>query len=69
MGVTGSEVAATLHRHIAACSGCAADLAQFEAAARRLLLLPGELDPPVGFDVRVMDRIKRDSSIRGGHLD
>ncbi len=44
--------------HIASCVDCAAGLQDLVAIADDLLLSGPEVDPPVGFDGRVLERAK-----------
>ena len=52
----GRERAAVLD-HVASCATCTAELAELTAAADSLVHLAPEVDPPVGFEVRVFDRM------------
>jgi hypothetical protein len=52
----GGQVA--LLGHIASCADCAAGLQDLVVIADDLLLLAPEVDPPVGFDERVIERAK-----------
>ncbi|MGA7419046.1 MAG: hypothetical protein WBW80_13705 [Acidimicrobiales bacterium] len=52
----GRERAAVLD-HVASCATCTAELNELTAAADSLVHLAPEVDPPVGFETRVFDRI------------
>ncbi len=53
----GSERAALLE-HVSSCAGCRAQLRDLETVADTLLPWAAEVDPPVGFEQRVLDRIQ-----------
>jgi hypothetical protein len=47
----------TLLRHIASCADCAAELDHLEQLVDSLLLMGSEIDPPVGFEDRLLERV------------
>jgi hypothetical protein len=47
-----------LLRHIASCADCAAELAHLEELVHGLLLLAPEIDPPVGFEERLLGCVR-----------
>jgi hypothetical protein len=55
--VTGLERAQILE-HVEGCPQCSAELEQLAAAADSVLAIVPGVDPPAGFEVRVLDRIK-----------
>jgi hypothetical protein len=54
--LTGRERAELLS-HLEECPRCTEELERFSAAADSLLLAVPEVEPPVGFEVRVLDRL------------
>jgi hypothetical protein len=61
-GVLDRREEAALLSHLTSCPSCAADFDQLASAAKSLLLLVLEIDPPVGFESRFWDRIGSCSS-------
>lgn len=57
-GVLGGQEEAALLRHLASCPRCAAQFERLASAAKSLLVLVLEMEPPVGFDSRFLDRIE-----------
>ena len=57
-GVLGGRERAVLLEHVNTCPSCKDELDQLMAAADSLVHLAAEVDPPVGFETRVMDRIQ-----------
>jgi len=57
--LTGSDRATAL-AHLENCEECAALLAELSAAADALLLAAPEADPPAGFEVRWLSRVRQD---------
>jgi hypothetical protein len=53
----GSERAALLE-HVGSCTSCSAELRDLETAVEALLLCAAEVDPPIGFEQCVLDRIQ-----------
>jgi anti-sigma factor RsiW len=56
-GVLDRREEAALLNHLASCPRCAAEFDQLASAAKSLLLLVLEIEPPVGFESRFCDRI------------
>jgi hypothetical protein len=61
-GVLDRREEAVLLRHLLSCPRCATELEHLASAARSLLLLVREIEPPVGFESRFWDRIQSCSS-------
>ncbi len=59
--VGGPERSAALS-HLDCCAACRSAVDQLAPAADTLLLMAGEVDPPVGFEVRLLERLRRESS-------
>jgi anti-sigma factor ChrR (cupin superfamily) len=57
-GILDSREEAALLNHLASCPSCAAKFEQLASAAKSLLLLVLEIEPPVGFEERFLDRIE-----------
>src|SRR5580704_10650410 len=57
----GREEPALLN-HLVDCPNCMAEFEELVSAARSLLLLVLEIDPPVGFETRFWDRVDARSS-------
>jgi hypothetical protein len=62
------EEAALLH-HLVSCPRCTMRFEQLASAAKGLLLLMPEVEPPVGFESRFWDRITSCSSETGSRRD
>jgi hypothetical protein len=56
-GVLGRRQEAALLRHLPSCSSCTTQFEQLASAAKSLLLLVLEIEPPVGFESRLLDRL------------
>jgi hypothetical protein len=56
-GVLGTREKAAALDHLASCPNCKTELVKLASAARGLLSLVPEIDPPVGFEGRFWDRI------------
>jgi Putative zinc-finger len=56
-GVLDRREEAALLNHLASCPNCAAEFEQLAWAARSLLLLVREIEPPTGFESRFWDRV------------
>lgn len=61
--LTGAERAAAL-AHLGSCAACRAEVADLAAIADSLLLLAPAVEPPAGFESRVVDRITPAASPR-----
>jgi anti-sigma factor RsiW len=61
-GVLDRREEAALLNHLASCPSCAAEFERLAWAAKNLLLLALEIEPPVGFETRLWDRIESSSS-------
>jgi anti-sigma factor RsiW len=61
-GILDRREEAALLNHLASCPGCAAEFEKLARAAKSLLLLVLEMEPPVGFETRLWDRIESSSS-------
>jgi anti-sigma factor RsiW len=66
-GILDRREEATLLNHLASCPNCAAEFEQLASAAKSLLQLVLEIEPPVGFESRLWDRIESDLSDTGPH--
>ena len=64
-GVLDRREEAALLDHLASCPSCATEFEQLASAAKSLLLLVLEIEPPVGFEGRFLDRIESCSSDTG----
>jgi hypothetical protein len=64
-GVLDRREKAALLDHLASCPSCATEFEQLASAAKSLLLLVLEIEPPVGFEGRFWDRIESCSSDTG----
>jgi hypothetical protein len=64
-GVLDRREEAALLNHLAFCPTCATKFEQLASAAKSLLLLAFEIEPPVGFESRFRDRIESGSSDTG----
>ena len=65
-GVLDRREEAALLDHLASCPSCAAEFEQLASAAKSLLLLVLEIEPPDGFESRLWVRIESCSSDTGG---
>jgi hypothetical protein len=65
-GVLDKREEAALLDHLASCPSCATEFEQLASAAKSLLLLVLEIEPPDGFESRLWDRIESCSSDIGG---
>jgi predicted anti-sigma-YlaC factor YlaD len=61
-GVLDRREEAALLNHLVSCSSCAAEFDQLASAAKSLLLLVLEIEPPFGFESRFWHRIESCSS-------
>jgi predicted anti-sigma-YlaC factor YlaD len=68
-GVLDSREEAALLNHLASCPSCTATFTQLVSAARSLLMLVVEIEPPAGFESRFWDRINSCSSGTGTFRD
>jgi hypothetical protein len=68
-GVLDGREEAALLNHLVSCPSCAAEFEQLAWAAKSLLLLVVEIEPPVGFESRFLDRIESCSSDSGSSRD
>ncbi|MGD0311927.1 MAG: zf-HC2 domain-containing protein [Acidimicrobiales bacterium] len=57
-GVLGGRERAVLLGHVTGCPSCTEELDQLMATADSLVLLAAEVDPPVGFESRVIGRLQ-----------
>jgi hypothetical protein len=64
-GVLDRQEEVALLDHLASCPSCATEFEQLASAAKSLLLLVLEVEPPVGFEGRFWDRIEACSSDTG----
>jgi hypothetical protein len=60
---------APLLNHLATCPRCEAKFEELVSAAKSLLLLVFEIEPPVGFESRFLDRVGSGSSDPGSCRD
>jgi hypothetical protein len=68
-GVLDRGEEAALLNHLVSCPTCAADFEQLAWAAKSLLLLVVDIEPPLGFESRFWDRIESCSSDAGSCRD
>jgi len=61
-GVLDRRKEAALLNHLVSCPRCAAEFEQLAWAAKSLLLLVLEIEPPIGFESRIWDEIESCSS-------
>ena len=61
-GVLDTREEAELFSHLVSCSSCATEFEQLASAAKSLLLLVLEIEPPDGFESRLLDRLESCSS-------
>jgi hypothetical protein len=61
-GVLDRRKEAALLNHLVSCPSCAAEFEQLSWAAKSLLLLVLEIEPPIGFESRIWNRIESCSS-------
>jgi anti-sigma factor RsiW len=61
-GVLDRREEAALLNHLASCPRCADEFEQLASAAKTLLQLVLKIEPPVGFETRLWDRIESSSS-------
>lgn len=59
LGVAGGDERAHALAHIDSCAECRADVEEMSTAADSLLLLAPQVEPPIGFEARVMARVAR----------
>src|ERR1700722_13633826 len=64
-GVLDGREESVLLNHLVDCPNCMAEFEELVSAARSLLLLVLEIDPPVGFETRFWDRVEVCSSETG----
>jgi len=64
-GVLDSREEAALLDHLASCPSCATEFEQLASAAKSLLLLVLEIEPPDGFEDRFWDRVESCSANTG----
>jgi anti-sigma factor ChrR (cupin superfamily) len=64
-GVLDGREEAALVSHLVSCSRCATEFEQLASAAKSLLLLALEIEPPTGFESRFLDRLESGSSDLG----
>ena len=59
LGILDGPQRASLLGHIASCASCAVELEQWTAAAVELAPHRARVDPPVGFETRLLERMSR----------
>jgi len=59
LGVAGGEERAHALAHIGSCSGCRTEVEEMSIAADSMLLLAPQIEPPIGFEARVMARVSK----------
>jgi hypothetical protein len=64
-GVLDKREEPALLNHLVDCPNCMGEFEQLVSAAKSLLLLVLEIEPPVGFETRFWDRVKACSSGTG----
>jgi hypothetical protein len=58
LGIADGHERATAIEHSSSCSACRAELAELSALADDLLALAPRVEPPLGFEIRVLKRIR-----------
>jgi hypothetical protein len=58
LGIAEGDQRAEALDHLATCATCRAEVDQLAAAADRVLLVAPEVEPPVGFESRVLDHLE-----------
>jgi hypothetical protein len=66
-GVLGGRERVDLLEHVGACARCAGELDRLMATVDSLLHLATEVDPPVGFEVRVIEQLHARSTSPRSH--
>jgi predicted anti-sigma-YlaC factor YlaD len=66
-GVLDRREEAVLLNHLASCASCAAEFEKLASAAKSLLRLAHEIEPPVGFETRFWDRVESSSPGSDSH--
>jgi hypothetical protein len=61
-GVLDRREEVALRNHLASCSSCATEFEQLASAAKSLLELVLEIEPPIGFEIRFLNRLNSSSS-------
>jgi hypothetical protein len=64
-GVLDGQEEEALLNHLISCQSCATEFEQLASAAKSLLLLVHEIEPPVGFESRFWDGVESCSSSTG----
>lgn len=59
LGVASGEERAHALAHIGSCPGCRTEVEEMSMAADAMLLLAPQVEPPIGFEARVMARVSR----------
>ena len=60
LGVLDGRSRSALIEHLAACDECADEVESLTAASDAMVRLPAGAEPPVGFETRVLDRLRQD---------
>jgi hypothetical protein len=68
-GVLDTRDEAALLNHLVSCASCAAEFEQLACAAKSILLLAREIEPPVGLESRFWARIESCSCDTGNCRD
>lgn len=58
LGAAGGHERESILSHVAGCAPCRAELAELSKVADSLLLLAPEIEPPTGFELRIVNRVK-----------
>jgi len=64
LGVVSGRRRAEVLGHVASCATCSAELEEFMVAADALMHFAPESDPPVGFELRLANRLRSEASRR-----
>ncbi|HVL88645.1 MAG TPA: hypothetical protein VM841_00275 [Actinomycetota bacterium] len=59
LGVAGGEERAHALSHIGSCPSCRAEVEEMSMAADAMLMLAPQVEPPIGFEARVMARVSK----------
>ena len=61
LGVLEGQEEAALLNHVASCASCSVEFEAWTAAATSLFIIMPEVDPPVGFETRFLERMSHSS--------
>ena len=64
LGILPGRERSEILAHVGTCDLCSARLLQFTATADDLLLLAGEVEPPLGFEIRLANRMRSGATLQ-----